>query len=57
VSTETVAHRKHNDDFQLLATRGLPWPQGRPRYAIEPLFSGWPHASILATTLSEDAVG
>jgi hypothetical protein len=51
-STETLAHRKHNDDLQRIATRCLPWPPCRQRYAIEPLFSGLPHASILATRLS-----
>jgi hypothetical protein len=55
-STETLAHRQPNDDFQRLATRGVPWPQGRQRYALSPIFSRVPHASLLATRLASYAV-
>src|SRR6266542_1888526 len=49
LSTWTLAHRKHNEDLQLIATRWVPWPHCRQRYATYPIFSGLPHASILAT--------
>ena len=40
LSTETLAHRQHNDDVPLSGTRCFPWPHCRPRYAREPLLSG-----------------
>ena len=43
---------KHKDDLQLIATRRLPWPHCRQRYSIYPIFSGFPHPSILVTRQS-----
>src|SRR5262249_7507007 len=56
-STEPFAPRRHNDAFPLIATPGVPWPQGRPRYALEPSCSGWPQPSRGATRPSEYEVG
>src|SRR3954453_3996459 len=36
LSTWPWAHRKHNEDLQLIATRWVPWPHCRQRYSTYP---------------------